>query len=90
MGAKSGTNLWQAVLETHGDMTDMLTFTIILILLLILDMAARYWGVDSTDKMESCEWRRRRWRDEQKDGERIDEREERNKYDKAAASVLFC
>ena len=45
----------------------MLTLTIILVLLLILDIAAWYWGVASTDKIDSCEWRRRRWRDEQKD-----------------------
>jgi hypothetical protein len=33
----------------------MLTLTIIPVLLLTLDIAAWYWGVNSVDKMESCE-----------------------------------
>lgn len=39
----------------------MLILLIILALLLVLDIAAWYWGVDSTDKIDSCEWERRGW-----------------------------
>jgi len=43
----------------------MSVFFLFLFLLLILGIASRYWGADSTDKINSCEWGRRRWRDEQ-------------------------
>ena len=38
----------------------MLTLLVFLFLLLIFDIAAMRWGVDSSDGLESKEWERRR------------------------------
>lgn len=38
----------------------MLTFMILLALFIVFDLAALRWGVDSTDRLASCEWERRR------------------------------
>lgn len=47
-----------------------MTLLIILVLLVILDVVSYYWGVDSTDKIDSGEWMRRRQHDERRAGQR--------------------
>jgi hypothetical protein len=37
----------------------MLTLLIVLALFIVLDLAALRWGVDSTERVDSCEWDRR-------------------------------
>ena len=40
----------------------MMEILIVLIVLVALDIAARYWGVNSIDSVDSPEWeRRQRW-----------------------------
>jgi len=38
----------------------MFMLIILLALLIVVDLAALRWGVDSTDTLASCEWERRR------------------------------
>lgn len=38
----------------------MITFLLFVALLLILDVAAWFWGADSTDKVDSAEWDKRK------------------------------
>ena len=40
----------------------MFTILIILALFIVLDIAALRWGMDSTERIESCEWERRAYR----------------------------
>ncbi len=43
----------------------MFTLIILLALLIVVDLAALRWGVDSTDTLASCEWERRgHWHDD--------------------------
>ncbi len=43
----------------------MLTILIILALFIVLDIAALRWGMDSTERVDSCEWERRSyWHDD--------------------------
>ena len=43
----------------------MFTIIIVLTLFIVLDIAALRWGMDSTERVDSCEWERRvHWHDD--------------------------
>jgi hypothetical protein len=44
----------------------MMFILLTILFLLLLDIASYYWGVDTTDKIDSGEWKRRRQYDERK------------------------
>ena len=48
----------------------MFAFIILLALFIVLDLVALRWGVDSTDKLASCEWERR-WHTQDLTGDQL-------------------
>jgi len=47
----------------------MITILIFVLAIVLLDMAAMRWGVDSTEDVNSCEWSRRAHWDEKMSGQ---------------------